>query len=64
MSEILHHIDFAGRTRFQFYDAFFRPYHFDKYGPKTNFFHVFLWKNARGRTGHMIIPSWALLLGL
>ena len=42
MSEILHRIDFVGRTRFQFYDAFFRPYHFDTHGPKTNFFHVFL----------------------
>ena len=42
MSGISHRIDFAGRTRFQFYDAFFCPYHFDKYGPKTNFFYVFL----------------------
>ena len=38
MSEILDHIDFSERARFQFYDAFFRPYHFDTYGPKTNFF--------------------------
>ena len=63
MSEISHRIDFAGRTRFQFYDAFFCPYHFDKYGPKTNFFLRFPMNNARGRTGYMIIPNWALLLG-
>ena len=38
MSEILNRIDFAGRACFQFYDAFFRPYHFDTDGPETNFF--------------------------
>ena len=47
MSEILHRIDFAGRTRFQFYDAFFRPYHFDTYGPKTIFF-TFSYEKTRG----------------
>ena len=63
MSEILNRIDFAGRARFQFYDAFSWPYHFDTYGPKRNFFDVFLRNNARGRAGHMIIPSWALMFG-
>ena len=48
MSEILNRIDFAGRARFQFYDAFSRPYHFDTGSPKRNFFYVFLWNNARG----------------
>ena len=43
MSEILNRIDFAGRACFQFYDAFFRHYHFDTYGPITNFFYFFLW---------------------
>ena len=42
MSEILNRIDFAGRVRFQFY--VFPALHFDTYGPKTNFFYVFLWK--------------------
>ena len=42
MSEILNRIDFAGRARFQFYDAFSRPYHFDTGSPKRNFFYVFL----------------------
>ena len=46
MSEILNRIDFAGRARFQFYDAFFRPYHFDTYGPKKILFYVFLWNHA------------------
>ena len=40
MSEILNRIDFAGRARFQFYDAFSR-------GPKRIFF-TFSYEITRG----------------
>ena len=48
MSEILNRIDFAGRARFQLYDAFSWPYHFDTYGPKRNFFFTFSYEITRG----------------
>ena len=47
MSEILNRIDFAGRARFQFYDAFSRPYHFDTDSPKRSFF-TFFYEITRG----------------
>ena len=34
--------------------VFFRPYHFDAYGPHTGPFLLWFCNCARGRTGHMI----------
>ena len=63
LSLILNDNDFVRHTYiFLVYDPFFQPYHVDTYGPNTNFFFN-LRNNARGCTGHMIIPSQAFLLG-